>query len=119
MNKPKSNKILYIIIVILLLFVFAGFFGGNNYLLKPLENELRIKDSLIERSRYVQDSLKVANERLLKLDSLDQEQQDNYYDDFIRERNKNRKYERIIKGIRNRSYTNKHLDSLSTSVIFK
>lgn len=114
--KKRNNTILIILLVVL---IASGFMVvKSNNRISTLEKESKEKDSIY---KLAQDSIITLNDALdnyFENDSKDSVVQYNYYNDFLYERNRNRKLQKKLDDIRNRQFDRAYLDSLAEHVRF-
>ena len=124
---PKGSKnrkyLKYALFGLVLVALVAFYPSGKRYASKRYndfldEQKKELRDSvniLLEENELIRsqrDSLSVNN-------TLDQQYQYNYYNDFLRERRKNKRYEALFNEIRLRRYDRAYLDSLAKHVKFR
>lgn len=117
-NKKQRNTVLVIVGIIIVAIAVTSY-KGYNYAEKYLDKLEKEKEAEIAKYIKQRDSLKTVYQ--YEIDSIKNIKTDinNYYQDYVRERNKVNALQKKIDAIRYNSYTRKQLDSIAEHVKYK
>jgi GTP-binding protein EngB required for normal cell division len=117
-NKKQRNTVLVIVGIIIVAIAVTSY-KGYNYAEKYLNKLEKEKEAEIAKYIKQRDSLKTVYQ--YEIDSIKNIKTDinNYYQDYVRERNKVNALQKKIDAIRYNSYTRKQLDSIAEHVKYK
>lgn len=121
MNIQPRNKLFKWILGGVVLFLLVGWLtapSSMKYTRKFYKRDKEIRDSIQKAKDERILSLETALDSVMQADDQDEIVQYNYYDDYLRERRKNKKYESIIKNIVLRDYDYEYLRKLADTIRF-
>jgi hypothetical protein len=116
-NFWKKNKVWIVIIGVVLLIIFLGYWKGDSAYSYAKDYLNLVEKDQLQKIEVINDSLLILSEaRKTKIKDLEKRETtiiNNYYDEFIKEKNRANKLEAKINAIYNLLYSKSSLDSLA------